>query len=112
MRPLITGLLAASAIVSTGCYSGVRIGRILADPARYQNRKVQVSGVVTGSANALVAGFYQIEDDSGRITVLSNGGVPRKGTRVSLTGRVTSGVSVMGQSFGTAIRERDRHVHY
>lgn len=69
-----------------------------------------MSGTVTQSAGAIVAGYYQVDDGTGRIAVLSHGNVPRRGTHVRLSGRVTSGVSVLGQNFGLTIQERDRHV--
>lgn len=109
-RVLLIAILALTVLLSS-CYS-VRVGRILSDPARYQGRMVHLNGVVTSSVGAFVAGAYRVDDGTGTITVLSNGGVPRRGTRVSLDGRVQSGVSFFGQSYGTTIRERNRRVHY
>ena len=40
------------------------------------------------------------------------GGVPAKGARVKVDGKVTPGVNVLGKSFGTTIRERDHKVRY
>ncbi|MCC6860335.1 MAG: hypothetical protein IT158_17330 [Bryobacterales bacterium] len=104
---LRVGLIAAVAAggLLSGCGS-VRIANILADPAHYQRRNVSVDGTVTNSFGALVAGVYQVEDDTGRIYVISNGAVPSKGAKVKVKGRVMGGVTVMGKSFGTAIRER------
>ena len=102
-------LLVPVALLLTGCGS-TRIGRILSDPARYQSRNVTVEGRVTQSVGAFVAGVYEVEDDSGKIYVLSNRGVPSKGARVKVSGNVTPGVSVMGRNFGTTIRERDHRV--
>jgi hypothetical protein len=100
------------ALLLTSCGS-TRINRILADPARYQNRNVTVEGRVTNSIGAFVAGVYEVEDESGKIYVLSSrGGVPTKGARVRVSGNVTPGVSVMGKSFGTTIRERDHKVKF
>ncbi|MEX2263552.1 MAG: hypothetical protein WD696_16465 [Bryobacteraceae bacterium] len=103
--PLI--LLAALAL--SGC-GATKIGRIKADPSRYHNRNVKVEGTVTRSVGAIVAGLYEVEDETGKIYVLSNRGVPSKGSRVGVSGTVTSGVTVGSRSFGTAIRERDHKV--
>jgi outer membrane murein-binding lipoprotein Lpp len=94
----------------SGCISRVSIGRIVNDPRRYENKLVRLDGHVTQSVNAIVAGGYQVEDGTGKIVVLSNAGAPRKGTGVSVTGRVSPTVTLLGQPFGTIIRERDRHV--
>jgi len=112
MRWIGGGLVLLSGILLSSCVSDMRIGRLLYDPVRYQNRDVRIHGVVTGSVGAFVAGAYRVEDGSGTITVLSNGPVPRKGTRVDVRGRVQSGVSVMGHSFGTTFQEKDRRAHY
>jgi len=104
-------LLIPAALLLTGCGS-TRIGRILADPSRYQNRNVSVEGRVTNVVGALVAGVYEVEDESGKIYVLSSRGVPTKGARVKVDGTVTPGVNVMGKSFGTTIRERDHKVKF
>lgn len=104
-------LIIPAALLLTGCGS-TRIGRILSDPARYQNRNVTVEGRVTNSVGAFVAGVYEVEDESGKIYVLSNRGVPSRGARVKVQGNVTPGVSVMGRSFGTTIRERNHKVRF
>ena len=85
-------LLAAltGAIILTGCGS-VKIGRINSDPSRYRNQTVHVSGTVVNSVGLLNTGGYQIEDDSGKIYVISRTGVPSRGSRVTLTGRVMPG---------------------
>ena len=105
-------LLIPVALLLSGCGTQ-RIGRILQDPGRYTNRNVTVEGTVTNSVGAFVAGVYEVQDDSGKIYVLSmTGGVPAKGARVKVDGKVTPGVNVLGKSFGTTIRERDHKVRY
>jgi hypothetical protein len=104
-------LLVPAALLLTGCGTQ-RIGRILQDPSRYTNRNVTVEGRVTNSVGAFVAGVYQVEDESGKIYVLSSRGVPAKGAMVKVDGTVTPGVNVLGKSFGTTIRERDHKVRY
>jgi hypothetical protein len=109
---LLLGLVA----VLTGC-GPTRIGRILAEPARYQNRNVTVEGRVTTAYGANIPGLnipgvYQVDDGSGRILVLSTRGVPGKDARVKVKGTVTPGLNIGGRSLGTAIRERDHSVRF
>ena len=104
-------LIAAAALLLTGC-GYTKIGRINADPSRYQNRTVRVQGTVTGSMGFLGTGGYQVEDGTGKIYVISGTGVPSKGARVAVTGRVQSGVQVLGRAFGTAIREEHHKVKW
>jgi len=90
----------------------VRIARINSDPSRYQNRDVRVAGQVTNSFGALGTGGYQVDDGSGKIFVVSTGtGVPAKGSRVTVSGTVVNGATVLGTAYGTTIREHNHKVH-
>jgi hypothetical protein len=101
-------ILAAALLSACGT---VKIARINADPSRYRNRDVRVEGSVTNSFGALGTGGYQVDDGTGRIYVLSTGsGVPSKGSRVAVNGTVMNGATVMGKSYGTAIREHNHRV--
>jgi hypothetical protein len=95
--------------ILTACGS-VRISRINADPSRYANRTVTVSGRVVNSVGVLGTGGYQLEDGTGRIYVISRTGVPSRGSVVKVTGTVTPGVQVLGSPVGVAIREEHHRV--
>ena len=96
-------------LLLTGCGS-VKIARINADPSRYRNQTVSVTGTVTNSVGLLGTGGYQIEDDTGKIYVISRSGIPSRGSRVKVTGTVMPGAQVLGQSVGVTIRERSHRV--
>src|SRR5215510_7005263 len=99
--------IAAMALFTTACGS-VRIAKINADPSRYANRTVSVSGRVTNSVGVLGTGGYQLDDGTGKIYVISRTGVPSRGSEVRVTGRVTPGATVLGRALGVAIQE-DNH---
>jgi hypothetical protein len=101
--------VAAAALLLSAC-GAVKIGRINADPSRYRNQTVRVSGTVVNSVGFLGTGGYQIEDNTGRIYVISRKGVPSRGSRVTVTGRVVPGAEVLGQAVGTTIREQGHTV--
>jgi hypothetical protein len=101
-------LLTAAAMLSA-C-GPVKIGRINADPSRFQNRAVTVNGKVTNSVGVLGTGGYQIEDETGKIYVISRSGVPSRGSTVRVTGTVTPGVQILGTPVGVAIREESHRV--
>ena len=71
----------------TGCATKT-INHIMAEPSRYNNKEVTVNGTVTESASVLGKGAYQIDDGTGKLWVVSTKGVPRKGARVKVTGKV------------------------
>lgn len=112
MHKRLSFLLVPMALFLAGCGT-TKIGRIAMDPMRYHNRNVTVEGRVTQSVGAFVAGVYQVEDETGKIYVLSSrGGVPSKGARVKVEGNVTPGLNIMGRSIGLTIRERDHRVKF
>ncbi len=98
------------ALFLAGC-GATRIGRILDEPNHFHNRTVRVDGKVDRSFGAVIAGVYQVDDGSGKIYVISNRPVPRKGASVSVKGRVMNGITVGARSFGTAIQEENHRVH-
>ena len=71
---------------------------------------VHVEGRVTNSFGALGTGGYQVDDGTGRIYVISNRGVPSRGSKVAVSGRVMNGITAMGRSFGTTIEEHGHRV--
>jgi hypothetical protein len=101
--------LIVAAILLAGC-APMTIGRIAADPSRFQNKTVKLSGTVTNSVGVLGKGGYQLDDGTGKIYVISGKGVPSRGSKVEVTGRVSPGVEVLGTPVGVAIREQDHKV--
>jgi hypothetical protein len=99
-----------SLIVLLSACGSIKIARINADPSRYANRTVTVTGKVVNSVGVLGTGGYQLEDNTGRIYVLSRSGVPSRGSVVKVTGTVSPGVQVLGNPVGIAIKEQQHRV--
>src|SRR5215471_15986701 len=93
--------VSAGLLVLSACGS-VKIARINADPSRFRDHTVQVTGTVTNSVGLIGTGGYQIEDETGKIYVVSKTGVPSKGAHVTVTGTVLPGAQVLGQPMGVA----------
>lgn len=102
---LVTSLVM---VLLLGCPQQKKIGDITREPHRYVNKEVVVTGTVTNSFGALVAGVYEIDDGTGKMWIVSNGGVPSKGSRVAARGSVEPTFSLGGRSFATVLRERER----
>ncbi len=103
----------ASALFLTGCPSRTTINKIKGDPSRYENKTVGIGGTVRDSYGLLnFGGAYEIEDETGRIWVVSrNRAVPSRGARVGVEGKVYSGLTFGGRNFaGPVIEETDRRV--
>ena len=85
-------ILAVSTLVSA-CASRT-INRLLADPSRYRDRQVQLSGVVVDSYSLANRGAYRIDDNTGQLWVVSETGTPRKGARVTVSGTIREGFNL------------------
>jgi hypothetical protein len=93
IRSFGLALLVAASVVSTAC--GARtINHVLADPARYRDREVKLSGAVTDSYSFVGQGAYQLDDNTGKLWIVSNRGVPRRGARVTVKGTVREGFNL------------------
>ena len=103
-------ILLAGALLLTACPSETTISKINGDPGRYKNKEVAVVGRVTDSCGVLGTGAYEVDDGTGRIWVATQRGVPSRGSRVGVKGRVHSGLTVGGRTFGTILEESDRRV--
>ena len=86
-------ILAGSALVSLACAS-MTINQVLADPSRYRNREVQLSGAVVDSYSLANRGAYRIDDNTGQLWVVSDKGTPRKGARVTVKGTIREGFNL------------------
>jgi hypothetical protein len=93
IRSFGLALLVLASVISTAC--GARtINHVLADPARYRDREVKLSGSVTDSYSFVGQGAYQLDDNTGKLWIVSNKGVPRRGARVTVKGTVREGFSL------------------
>jgi hypothetical protein len=91
-RILRTLIAAAALFAATGC--ATTINHVLADPGRYRDRDVKVSGAVRDSYSFADRGVYRIADDTGELWVVSTRGVPRTGARVTVQGTVRDGFNL------------------
>ena len=86
-------LLSCWALLFSACDTFIakdEIGRIVGDPATYQDRKVTVKGTVVEAVSILSVGYYLLRDESGEIAVLPEGAAPPVGSTVTASGRVRS----------------------
>jgi hypothetical protein len=90
-----------------------KIGDVTADPGLFMNKEINVVGEVTQSIGASIGkfgqGVYQIDDGTGRLWVYANGrGVPSRGARVGVKGRIQQSVTFMGTNYATVMQESNR----
>lgn len=107
-RITILFLLLLGTLLFTACPQRESISKVMADPGRYRNKEVAITGTVTDSYALLGQGTYEIDDGTGRMWVATRRGVPARGARVVAKGRIISGFNYGGRNFGTILEETDR----
>ena len=104
-------LIAALALFVSACGLGLRnpnISELKNNPGRYQDRSVNIDGVVTSSWGVPLVPFrlYKVDDGTGEVTVLSNNSrTPTRGARVRVKGKVNEVAVFGGQALGLHLRE-------
>ena len=86
LRPAALFVALLTLMGSAGCATS--INSVLADPSRYRNRDIKLSGSVEESYSVADRGFYRLDDGTGELWIVSEHGVPRNGARVSVRGTV------------------------
>ena len=94
-------VLAVGTLASAACDTK-SINQVLADPSRYRDRQVRLSGSVVDSYSFANRGAYRIDDNTGQLWVVSDRGTPRKGARVTVEGTIREGFNL--GSLGDQIR--------
>ena len=114
LRPLrrrVPLVLLALALVSlASCRKDVTpIKTLLDDPSRFDNQEVRIAGEVTRGVGVLGYGAYQVQDDTGTLTVISQGGgAPREGAKVGVQGTFKA-VYTLGSQSAAVLMETKRY---
>jgi hypothetical protein len=110
-------LLALSAIVAVfaaACPERTTIADINANPSKYNNKEVAIAGTVRDSYGVNIpgtpirGGAYKIDDGTGSLWVVTEQGVPSKGTEIGVKGTIGNGVNWNGKNYGLGMYEKDR----
>jgi hypothetical protein len=89
-------LLAALLFMAACATTSTSIDEVMRDPGLYRGRHVSVAGVVTSSGSVAGRGLYRIADGEAELWVATTSGVPSKGTRVLVEGRIYDMYDVRG----------------
>lgn len=104
--PLHLWIVAAAAL-SLGCQGATKIKTLLDDPQRFEGKTVRIAGQVQGSVGALGFGAYQVNDGTGTLSIVSEGGgVPRQGAKVGVEGTFRSAYTIGSQSLAVIVEQR------
>jgi hypothetical protein len=100
--------LAATLLFLAGCASVTPIGNLLSNPSKYNGKTVKIEGDVTRSVGAVVAGAYQVRDNTGALTVVSEGNSPPPdGVKIGVKG-VFQSLLTLGTKSLAVLKEESR----
>jgi hypothetical protein len=116
MRPALRVLFVVAALLLAsfalaGCQGETTpVRSLLDDPTAYDGQTVRVAGTCVGGVGILGYGVYQVDDGTGRITVVSeHGGAPREGAKVGVEGTFRAAFVLKTETVA-ALVETKRHV--
>jgi hypothetical protein len=98
-------------VASAGCdainsLTATKIKDILDHPRDYENKEVTIYGTVTNAASLLVVKYFEIEDGTGTMRVVTDRLLPAKGEKLKVTGRME--VFEMGADRLVVLRETSK----
>jgi hypothetical protein len=100
-------LFATAALVSLSCGGATSIKTLLDDPQRFDGKTVRIAGDVQVSAGALGFGAYQVNDGTGTLSIVSEGGgVPRQGAKVGVEGTFRSAYTLGTTTVAVLVEQR------
>lgn len=86
------------------CAGPVAIGKIVAEPSKYDGKTVTVEGEVSGTQSLLLVKFYSLHDETGKITIVTEEAMPKDGATKRVKGKVIEALSIADKSL-LVIRE-------
>ncbi len=82
--------------VVTGCAAifATKIGDIEKAPGQYDGRNVTIAGKVTATHDLLVVKYYEVDDGTGEIAVVTDSALPKEGEHVRVKGQVKQAFAI------------------
>jgi len=98
----------AALVLLAGCAGVTPINELLQNSTKYNGKTVRVKGDVGESAGLLGRGGYQLKDNTGTITVITEAAAPPpKGTKTGVKG-VFQSLFTLGSKSLAVIQEQSR----
>jgi hypothetical protein len=108
--PRIVGrtAFAGALVLLAGCASVTPIGELLQNSSKYNGKDVRIKGEVRESAGLLGKGAYQVKDDTGTLTVISETSAPPPtGSTIGVKG-VFQALLTFGSKSLAVLKEQSR----
>jgi len=85
-----------------------KIGDIRADPRRYADKEVTVSGEVVGTFSLVVVKYFTLRDNTGEITIVTQRPLPREGGHLTVRGTVREAFSIGSETLLVIVEEPEK----
>ncbi len=85
---------AAVMVAACSTLFATRIGDILKSPGAYEGKEVTVAGKVTATHNLVVVKYFEVEDGTGSIAVVTQNALPTEGDEVRVKGEVNQAFAI------------------
>ena len=100
--------VASALVLLVGCASVTPIGELLQNSSKYNGKTVRIKGEVGESAGLLGRGAYQVKDNTGTLTVISETAAPPpKGVTTGVKG-VFQSLFTLGSKSLAVLQEQSR----
>lgn len=100
--------MTAALITLAGCASITPIGDLNANATKYNGKTVRIAGTAQNGAGGLGVGEYQVRDETGTLTVVSDkGSPPQSGSHVTVKG-VFQALITLGSRGISVLKEQSR----
>jgi len=100
--------LVLALLLLPACASVTPIGELLQNSSKYNGKTVRIRGDVKESAGLLGRGAYQVKDDTGTLTVISETGAPPpSGSKIGVKG-VFQALLTIGSKSLAVLKEQSR----
>ncbi|MBZ5587821.1 MAG: hypothetical protein LAO05_04605 [Acidobacteriia bacterium] len=87
-------LLGSVLVVACASLLATKIGDIQKTPGKYDGRSVTIAGTVTSAHNFLVVKYYDVDDGTGTIAVVTESALPNEGASVRVKGKVNQAYAI------------------
>jgi len=104
----LLGVAAVIALIVGACNEKVnKVKDLLADPGKYDGQTVRITGDVQNSIGALGYGAYELNDGTGTLPVVTEGGgAPARGAKVGVEGTFRAAYTLGVESRAVVVEKR------
>ncbi len=95
-------------LMSCAAMFATPIKKILDNPRDYSGKTVTITGKVTEVAGLVFVQYFNVEDDTGEITVVTQRPLPKEGSKITVKGKVQQAFSIGDKQLIVIVENKER----